>query len=353
MAGQPFDVLIRGAGPVGGALALALRNAGTRVAILAGPAPSPGFRPLALSYASRLILERIGVWRRLAPTPIHAVHVSQQGGFGQTRLEAKDAGVAALGYVIDYAALTSALHEELLEHGIRRAAEDLPARCVVHAEGGAAPAEEKRYGQDALVCLVRSALPAGTTAFERFTPEGPLALLPFEGRYAVIWSTSPARADALAQASPAQFLEALSQAAGSLVGKPAEVHLRAVLPLTLRVRSARIAERAVYIGNAAQTLHPVAGQGLNLGLRDAWDLAQIFCDAPDPGERALLARYATSRRLDALATIRVTDLLAGAFVGSGRVAGAARAVALCALDILPGPRRFFARRMIYGPSALP
>lgn len=353
MAGQPIDVLIRGAGPVGGALALALHKAGARAALLAGPAPSPGFRPLALSYASRLILERLGVWKRLLPAPIQTVHVSQQGGFGQTRLEAKDARVPALGYVLEYAALASALQEELLEHRVRRTAEDLPARCVVHAEGAAPDAEEKRYGQDALVCMVRPALPAGTTAFERFTPEGPLALLPIDGRYAVIWSTSPARAGALAQASPAQFLEALSRAAGSMVGRFAEVHARTVLPLTLRVRSTRIAQRAVYIGNAAQTLHPVAGQGLNLGLRDAWDLAQIFRDASDPGDPALLARYASSRRLDALATIRVTDLLAGAFAGSGRLAGAARGVALCALDILPGPRRFFARRMIYGPSALP
>jgi len=109
----------------------------------------------------------------------------------------------------------------------------------------------------------------------------------------------------------------------------------------------------VYIGNAAQTLHPVAGQGLNLGLRDAWDLAQILREARDPGDAATLARYAASRRLDVQATLRVTDLLAGAFLGSGRFSRAARAAALTALDIFPAPRRFFARRMIYGPSALP
>jgi 2-octaprenyl-6-methoxyphenol hydroxylase len=113
----------------------------------------------------------------------------------------------------------------------------------------------------------------------------------------------------------------------------------------------------VYIGNAAQTLHPVAGQGLNLGLRDAWDLARILREARDPGDAATLARYAATRRLDAQATIRITDFLAGAFLGSGGLARAARGVvmtaALTALDIFPGPRRFFARRMIYGPSALP
>jgi 2-octaprenyl-6-methoxyphenol hydroxylase len=109
----------------------------------------------------------------------------------------------------------------------------------------------------------------------------------------------------------------------------------------------------VFIGNAAQTLHPVAGQGLNLGLRDAWDLAQTLRESTDPGESATLARYAARRRIDAAVTFRVTDLLARGFVGDGRIASAARGAALTALDILPLPRRFFARRMIYGPSALP
>jgi 2-octaprenyl-6-methoxyphenol hydroxylase len=121
----------------------------------------------------------------------------------------------------------------------------------------------------------------------------------------------------------------------------------------LRVNPARVGEREVFIGNAAQTLHPVAGQGLNLGLRDAWELAETLRDAADPGDAATLARYAARRRLDAAATIRVTDFLASAFVGSNRVLHAARGAALMALDVFPPARRFFARRMIYGPSALP
>jgi len=145
----------------------------------------------------------------------------------------------------------------------------------------------------------------------------------------------------------------LSATAGSRIGTPVAVESRAVQPLSLRVRPTRTAERSVYIGNAAQTLHPVAGQGLNLGLRDAWELAQILRTAPDPGEAATLARYSARRRLDAAATVRITDLLASAFLGTGRLALAARGAALTALDIFPAPRRFFARRMIYGPSALP
>jgi 2-octaprenyl-6-methoxyphenol hydroxylase len=121
----------------------------------------------------------------------------------------------------------------------------------------------------------------------------------------------------------------------------------------LRVHPARVMPRAVFIGNAAQTLHPVAGQGLNLGLRDAWDLSRAFVESRDPGDATVLARYAASRRLDAGATIGVTDALAGAFLGANPLARAARGLALTALDLFPAPRRFFARRMIYGPSALP
>jgi len=203
------------------------------------------------------------------------------------------------------------------------------------------------------VALVKSEPAARAAAFERFTPEGPLALLPLAGRYAVVWSASPQRAQQLADMPPDAFLAALAAAAGCRPGHPLAVEARAVHPLALRVRPARVAPRAVYIGNAAQTLHPVAGQGLNLGLRDAWELAQMWQDAQDPGDAALLARYAARRRLDAAATIRVTDWMAKGFTGSSRLSRAARGVALTALDVLPGPRRFFARRMIYGPSALP
>jgi len=231
--------------------------------------------------------------------------------------------------------------------------DELAAKCVVHAEGAAPDAEEKRYAQDAVVALVLTDPPAHSAAFERFTPEGPLALLPFAGRYAMVWSRRPEKARALAAAPDAEFLAELTAAAGHRPGRPVKVEARAVQPLVLRVRAARIAPRAVFIGNAAQTLHPVAGQGLNLGLRDAWDLAQVWRRSSDPGDAATLERYAARRRLDAAATIRVTDFLAGAFLGSNRFARGARGAALAALDVFPPARRFFARRMIYGPSALP
>src|SRR5262249_37153692 len=159
-------------------------------------------------------------------------------------------------------------------------------------------ADEKAYPQDAVVALVSTAPGAGETAYERFTPEGPLALLPLAGRYAVVWGMRPDRAQALCAGTAADFLQALGAAFGRRAGRFVAVEQRARVPLALRVRPSRIGERSAYIGNAAQTLHPVAGQGLNLGLRDAWDLAQALRDAPDPGDARVLRRFAALRRVD-------------------------------------------------------
>jgi 2-octaprenyl-6-methoxyphenol hydroxylase len=326
------DVLIRGAGPVGCALALAVAGSHLKVAILGRAEAAAALRPLALSHASRLI------------------HVSQQEGFGRTVMDAADAGVPALGYVTEYSALLSALQARCEQWFVDR---EVQARCVVHAEGSAPEARQKRYAQDALVALVRTEPAAGSTAFERFTSEGPLALLPLAGRYALIWSCRPERAAELARCAQDVFLDRLAAAAGRRPGRPVRVEQRALQPLALRVHPARVTQRAVFIGNAAQALHPVAGQGLNLGLRDAWDLSRAFVESPDPGDATVLARYAAGRRFDAQAAISVTDALAGAFLGTNPLARAARGLALTALDLLPAPRRFFARRMIYGPSALP
>lgn len=345
MPADAIDVLVRGAGPVGCAAALALAPH-KRVRLLGNEAKSMGFRPIVLSYASRLILERLGVWDALAVTPIDAIRVSQAGRFGRTVFDAADSGVPALGYVLEYAALVGVL---------RRAAQDLltdqelPARCDVHAEGGAIDADEKRYSQDAVVASVRFSPDAGSTAFERFTAEGPLALLPHAGRFALVWSMNPERARRLVCAPDAEFLRELGASVGAGAGRPLEMRARSVQPLVLRVKRRAIGERSVYIGNAAQTLHPVAGQGLNVGLRDAWELARAMRDADDAGDAAVLARFASQRRLDARAAIGVTDFLARAFLRANPLTGAF----LTALDVFPAPRRFFARRMIFGPSALP
>lgn len=344
------DVRILGAGPVGCAAALAMRDAGLSVAVSGRPSARNSFKPIALSYSSRLILERLGAWPRITATPIETVLVSQAGGFGRTRLDAADAGVPALGYVTDYEALSDVLLDEARD---LMTADAAPARCTVHAEGWAGDADEKRYAQHALVALVKTDPPSRGTAYERFTREGPLAMLPLAGRYALIWSTQPERARALAAAQTGEFLAQLAAATGTAPGVPLDAEALAVQPLVLRVRGTRIAERAVYIGNAAQTLHPVAGQGLNLGLRDAWDLAQVLREARDPGEARVLQRFAATRRLDAMAGVRITDFLAEAFLGANPLAGLLRGFGLTALDICLPARRFFARRMIFGTSALP
>ena len=194
---------------------------------------------------------------------------------------------------------------------------------------------------------------AAHTAWERFTPDGPLALLPLGARYCAVWGMQPGRAQALCGAPDAEFMAELAQAFGGRAGQFVAVGERNRAPLALRVRSSRVGPREAFVGNAAQTLHPVAGQGLNLGLRDAWDLALLLHDARDPGDARLLRRYAAMRRLDATAGVQITDFLAGAFLGTDPLAGLMRGLALTAMDICLPARRFFARRMIYGTSALP
>jgi 2-octaprenyl-6-methoxyphenol hydroxylase len=344
------EVLVLGAGPVGCVLALALQEARHRVRLVQPRLDaSPAFRPIALSQASRLILERVGAWGAFPATPIATVHVSQAGAFGRTRIEAAEAGVPVLGYVTQYADLAAALRARVrIEHDVG----DTPT-LTVHAEGSGGQSRERRYGHDAVVALVAAEPASQDLAYERFTTEGPLALLPLAGGWALVWGARPERAAALAVVPPEQFLHALQAAFGDRAGRFVAVAERACVPLALRVRDSRVATREVYIGNAAQSLHPVAGQGLNLGLRDAWDLAQTLRDAPDPGSDEVLARFTATRRLDAACTVGVTHALAGAFLGANPLLRAARGAALTMLDIAPAARRLFARRMIFGPSALP
>lgn len=352
---MPPEISIRGAGPVGCVLALALHQSGKSLALHGRKPPpeKPPLRPIALSHASRLILERVGAWRALAPTPIETVHISQQGAFGRVSLGAADAGVPALGYVVEYGLLLNALFSQLEISGIRIDSEPCDALLVVHSEGTASELQEKSYDQEAIIALVTTRPAAAGTAWERFTPEGPLALLPLGGRYCALWGMRPDRAQELCDAAEADFLAALSRAFGRRAGEFTAVGERGRAPLGLRVRSSRVGVREAYVGNAAQTLHPVAGQGLNLGLRDAWDLAQVLHDAKDPGDAGVLARFAAMRRCDAMATVRLTDFLAGAFLDANPLAGLMRGIGLTALDTCLPARRFFARRMIYGTSALP
>lgn len=377
---ERYDVVIAGGGPVGAALAVGLKGSAHRVALLEARARDSGAddpRTIALSHGSRLILERLGAWRALADaTPIRHIAVSQRRQFGRAELSAADAGVPALGYVARYSALQRALAGALAEgtaevmagcvaREINCTASEaavtvdcagdprrLVARLVVIADGGdnlqLTEVKERDYGQSALVCDVASDEPHQNRAFERFTPEGPLALLPTERGWSLVWTARHDRARELTALDDRAFCAALRAEFGASLGEFRVLGRRQVLTLALRSARRPRAPRAALIGNAAQTLHPVAGQGFNLGLRDAWEFALVARDARDPGDEAVLNTYLSQRRFDRTATILFTDSLIRLFSNDippiGRLCGAA----LAALNGIPPAKNFLVRRMLFG-----
>ena len=367
------DVAIAGGGPVGCALALALSGSSVSVARVAGEADFAD-RPIVLSYGSRLILERLGIWDSVRSNPIETIHVSQRG-FGRTVMRCADHGLPALGYVTAYSELVAQLagrtpagaeslrdwkpadDEVLLQLSRGEKKTGMRARMLVLADGGQnrRTSYARDYRQQAIVAGVTAEHPRSGVAWERFTAEGPLALLPFRDRYALVWSVRPASAAELLGLSDPDFLARLREIFGGRLGNFASVGPRSTFPLSLRYGRIDPAPRVRAIGNAAQTLHPVAGQGLNLGLRDAWELAQMLLDVAkeEIGESRFLARYARSRSFDRYAGIGFTDFLVRIFSNSLAPLALARGAGLATLDALPPARSFLARRMIFGARALP
>ncbi|MCB1938315.1 MAG: FAD-dependent monooxygenase [Rhodocyclaceae bacterium] len=375
------DILIVGAGPVGMALALALKDSAHRVTLVDARergAARRDPRVLALSHGTRLTLERLGVWSHLPATPIRHIHVSQQGGFGRTQVDEGDYGVDGLGHVVRAGDLASALDDAIAAAGIalidgceahpdeslagrvrlvrEGATELLDCPLVACAEGGMRaddPAIRVRdYHQHAVICMATPAAPHGHTAYERFTPGGPVALLPCGTDFAVVHTATPARAEALLALDDAAYLAALQTAFGHRLALVAASG-RARFPLQLRMRRDPVGERLVWLGNAAQTLHPVAGQGFNLALRDVWALAGRLRDAADPGDAAVLAGYLRERRVDRAGTAGFTDTLVRVFSNDLPPLRAARGLGLLALDLAPPLRHFLAKRMMFGARAWP
>lgn len=344
------------------ALALKLHGVGAeifeareRVAVRRDP------RVLALSDGARQILGWLGVWSGLSATPIETIHISQRGGFGRTLLCATELEVKALGWVLPAADLIAALDAAVSKAEITYresakvgAGDTASFPLTAFAEGRVDPAAgtTRDYGQHAVLCNVSVAAPHRNVAWERFTDEGPVALLPLGERYSVVLTCADAVVDEVKSLDDAAFLALLQRRFGTRHRFTAATP-RVAYPLGLRYRQDTVGERQVWLGNAAQTLHPVAGQGFNLALRDIWELAQQLGAAADPGAPEVLAAYARGRQADRRGAIAFTDLLIDGFASGFAPLRHVRGAGLLALDVLPSLRAFVAKRMIYGARAWP
>jgi 2-octaprenyl-6-methoxyphenol hydroxylase len=384
---QEFDVAIVGGGMVGASCALALAGSGRSVVLIEGTAvdsaaqPSFDERTTALGNASRRIFEGLGVWERMRreAAPIRAIHVSEAGRFGFARLNAAAQGIDAFGYVVANrvigAALWGALADaagvsarvparpqavEIAADGVTLsivdaagARERLKARVVVAADGAHSvvraaagiPASVEDYGQVALVANVQAERPHDGTAFERFTSCGPLAVLPLhDGSFTVVWTVAPEHAARLLAGADAPFLAELQARFGWRAGRFVRSGRRASYALKLTRAAASVAQRTALIGNAAQALHPVAGQGFNLGLRDAAMLAELIAaGGEDPGAAHLLSRFAAWRARDRSGVIRFTDGLVKLFGDERRGVRVLRNVGLLLFDLAPPAKSALAR----------
>ncbi len=372
------DILIIGAGPVGLTLHLALAAGGQQSLLLdrrplAAQQGDP--RALALSHGARQLLEQIDSWPSRAATPIETIHVSQKDGFGRTLIDCADYALPALGYVVRYRDLAGALAANLAPDAVLAETEildiapdsdgvtvalrhagqlrTLRTKLLVHAEGtpGDDPAVTvSDYHQHAVICEVTPTPGHNKRAWERFTPDGPLALLPLGDEYSIVFTLPPAKADAVMALDDAAFTAALQQQFGRHLtfAKPGP---RSRFPLALRLRDTLVKGGEVWIGNSAQTLHPVSGQGFNLGIRDAWQLSEILLKKG--ADRSILANYAASRRLDRRGSAFFTDQIVRAFSNDFGPLKLARGLGLFALDICPPARHFVAKRMIWGARAWP
>lgn len=394
-----FDVLIVGGGMVGASLACALGGQSLRIAVVEPvPLPDPGQpsyddRSVALAWGARRVFEAIGVWDALAAavTPIAEIHVSDRGHFGATRMKAAAAGFDALGYVVEnrdlgrlFAGLLPGLpNVDLIcparlqaleiEPGRVRARLDcagspreLSARVLIGADGGQSAvrrlggigAETVDYGQSAVIANITPEQPHANRAWERFTEDGPLALLPMSGnRCSLVWTVPRSRSDGILALPDAEFLAVLQRRFGYRLGRFERAGARVAYPL-IRVSAARhVAARLALIGNAAHTLHPVAGQGFNLGLRDVAALAEVITDAHRAGEDIggpeTLARYQRWRAADQQRVLTLTDGLVRIFSNDFTPLAFVRNAGMVALDLLPPLKRAMMRQTMGLAGRLP
>jgi len=380
---EHVEIAVVGGGPVGALAALRLAQAGRKVVLIEARDPAAKLadaRAIALSWASLAAFAEAGVTvPETALTAIDTVHVSQQGGWGRTVLSRDDLDLSRLGAVLDYPVLAEACQQALIAAGVTvlwqtRVTEvaalsafarltlsrdgktrPLTCRLAVLADGGELaeqlPDVTRRvhdYHQSALLAELRTERPHDGVAYERFSRRGPLALLPHGDAFKLVWTRSPDEAQALRDAPPEVLIAQLDEALAGRFGKILSVTGRAVFPLTLKQVNRTVSSRVALIGNAAQTMHPVAAQGLNLGVRDALGLVEAVTASADPGEAGALRRYAGLRRLDSQAVVGFTHGLVSLFDGTGNGVSLLRGLGMNLLDILPPARRRFAGHLVFG-----
>lgn len=379
-------IAIIGGGPVGLVLALSLHKNAIPVTVLEAMPQGGGYqdgRALALSDGTRQVLMQLGVWSALAEkaTAINSIHISQQKGFGRSILKAEEQGLPALGYVVAYGDLMRALdvqaqacklsvvyqapvsHLDMQADGVELTFTQADEKVMhtllaVIADGGRSlnavagvTREVKEYGHDALVGKVVCEQPHNNIAYERFTPKGPMALLPNGPRdFSLVWTGEKAYVDGLLALDEPVFLAQLHEAFGDRVGKFLKISKRMSFPLKLAKLSQATPAHLVVIGNAAQTMHPVAGQGFNVGIRDAWDLAKLIQDTPAAqwGTNQMLSAFKQARAKDTERGLMFTDALVNVFSNDLVGVGILRGLGLGMLSMMPLARRFLVNKMSYG-----
>ena len=394
-----YDIVIAGGGMIGTSLALALAPLGLRVAVVEavarkdGQQPSFDDRSTALSRSTQRMFEAMGLWDEVvaASTPIADIHVSDKGRFGFSHIDAEEQGVEALGYVVINRVLGAVLQSRLLltsgvdvkcpariesiELGPDHAtatlrSEDreqtLTCKLLVAADGANSAVREmmgisatkREYGQRAVIGNLLPEKNIDNRAFERFTEQGPLAILPVaDGRAGFIWTVSEDDADRVLKLDDADFLAEIQEEFGYRLGKFSRVGKRAAYPLILSKALRLTATRSVLVGNSAHGLHPVSAQGFNLGMRDVAALCDCIADpqanGSDPGEAAVLDRYAQWRRSDQQKLVHFTDNLVRLFGSTRPGLRTLRNIGMIGFDLVPGVRSLFAKHTMGLAGELP
>ncbi len=384
-----YDLIIVGSGMAGASLAIALSGKGLNMALVEAAVPEvssvPNYddRAIALAWGSSRVFDSLGVWQdiRSHAEPIVDIHVSERGGFGFTRLQSSRESVPALGYVVTARKLGTVLLDTLKKckdvaliaparvTSVRNSDQqagisilqgdehiDLTTSLLVAADGGESfireqlqiPTRRWDYAQHAIVANITPSKPHQGVAFERFTEQGPVALLPMsEGRCALVYTVQNEELDAIQALTDEQFLARVQQRFGWRLGRFTQVGKRSAYPLSHIRALETVRQRVAIVGNAAHTLHPIAGQGFNLGIRDVAALAEVVLDAHqnelDIGSDAVLQRYQQWRSKDQQWVGIATDSLVRLFGNPLKPVRVARNLGLLALDAIPGARHQLAR----------